>query len=340
MALQAGEAIDESDCGDLLFSSTAPLFRTEPAAEPRHHQPHVFVLLSADAARAATAALIVSSTNARYDDWAEPVAGGVRGEQARPDRDDARRAGQVRARHPRSRLDCVEAATPVTFAALHQAPGRRQLRHEVRGPGRQPGAARADRRAVPCRQRGHHHVRLAGRDELRRDRGQRRRMQLSCYDASDGADRAQRKTSRHEPAKKSYAAIPHREPFLLVDEIVEQDESGSSAARPSRATRTSSPGIIPVYPLVPGVLLCEAAMQAGAVLLVRAPGRVERERAGGHADERRAVQAHGPARRDDPRWKSKLVERLADAFFLKAKVTVDGKWPCGSSSPARRQRVK
>ena len=49
MALKPGEMIDES-CGDLLFSSTAPLFRTDLLLEPRCDQPHVFVLLSAHAA--------------------------------------------------------------------------------------------------------------------------------------------------------------------------------------------------------------------------------------------------------------------------------------------------
>ena len=42
--------IDEST-GDLLFSSTAPAVSHRAAVEPRHHQPHVFVLLPADAAR-------------------------------------------------------------------------------------------------------------------------------------------------------------------------------------------------------------------------------------------------------------------------------------------------
>ena len=49
MALKADERIDES-MGDLFFTSTAPLFRTELLAQPQRHQPHVFVLLSADAA--------------------------------------------------------------------------------------------------------------------------------------------------------------------------------------------------------------------------------------------------------------------------------------------------
>ena len=69
MALKTGEQLDES-LGDLLFSSTAPLFRTDAAVEPRHHQPHVFVLLPAHPARGSDRSLVVSSTNARYDDWA------------------------------------------------------------------------------------------------------------------------------------------------------------------------------------------------------------------------------------------------------------------------------
>ena len=63
------------------------------------------------------------------------------------------------------------------------------------------------------------------------------------------------------------AAIPHREPFLLVDEIVERTRTASSAARRFTPTSSFSPGHYPEFPLTPGVLLCEAAMQAGAVLL-------------------------------------------------------------------------
>ncbi len=50
MALKPDEPIDEST-GDLLFSSTRPAVPHRPAAEPQHHQPDLFVLLSRDAAR-------------------------------------------------------------------------------------------------------------------------------------------------------------------------------------------------------------------------------------------------------------------------------------------------
>ena len=51
MALQAGRDDRRGACGDLLFSSTAPAVPHRVAAEPRRHQPHLFVLLPADPAR-------------------------------------------------------------------------------------------------------------------------------------------------------------------------------------------------------------------------------------------------------------------------------------------------
>ena len=64
-------------------------------------------------------------------------------------------------------------------------------------------------------------------------------------------------------------AIPHREPFLLVDEIVQRDEARIVCRKTFRGDEYFFPGHYPDYPLAPGVLLCEAAMQAGAILLSR-----------------------------------------------------------------------
>jgi len=65
------------------------------------------------------------------------------------------------------------------------------------------------------------------------------------------------------------AAIPHRPPFLLVDEIVEQDEQRILCRKTFTPDEWFFAGHYPEYPVVPGVLLCEAAMQAGAVLLAQ-----------------------------------------------------------------------
>ena len=95
------------------------------------------------------------------------------------------------------------------------------------------------------------------------------------------------------------AAIPHREPFLLIDEIVEQSENRIVCRKTFTGDEFWYAGHYPKFPLTPGVLLCEAAMQAGAVLLSKYAADGAGRRAGRHADEQCEVQAHGPAGRYD-----------------------------------------
>ena len=64
------------------------------------------------------------------------------------------------------------------------------------------------------------------------------------------------------------AAIPHRAPFLLIDEIVSQSENEIHCRKTFTGEEFWYAGHYPAFPLTPGVLLCEAAMQAGAVLLL------------------------------------------------------------------------
>ncbi|HLA84757.1 MAG TPA: 3-hydroxyacyl-ACP dehydratase FabZ family protein [Thermoguttaceae bacterium] len=119
-------------------------------------------------------------------------------------------------------------------------------------------------------------------------------------------------------------AIPHRDPFLLVDEIVEQTDSRIVCLKTFSGKEDFFAGHYPGYPLVPGVLLCEAAMQAGAILLSRhlaaeAPGRVPVATRMNDVRFKRMVRPG-----ETIRMEVELVERLADAFFLKAKSTVAG----------------
>ena len=61
--------------------------------------------------------------------------------------------------------------------------------------------------------------------------------------------------------------LPHREPFLFIDEIVEIREEGLTARRTIRESEPQFKGHYPGRPIMPGVLLCESALQAGCLFL-------------------------------------------------------------------------
>jgi len=63
--------------------------------------------------------------------------------------------------------------------------------------------------------------------------------------------------------------IPHRPPFLFVDEIVSETADGLVARRTWRPDEEFYRGHYPGAPITPGVLLCEAVFQAGALYLAR-----------------------------------------------------------------------
>lgn len=63
--------------------------------------------------------------------------------------------------------------------------------------------------------------------------------------------------------------LPHRYPFLLVDKITEMEEGKSiKGIKNVTINEPFFQGHFPGNPIMPGVLICEALAQVGAVLLL------------------------------------------------------------------------
>ena len=122
------------------------------------------------------------------------------------------------------------------------------------------------------------------------------------------------------------AAIPHREPFLFVDEIVECEGNRILCKKTFHGDEFFFSGHYPSFPVVPGVLQCEAAMQAGAILLTRIfkdeeiDGRLPVVAKMGEVRFKKMVRPG-----DTLFLEVKYKNKLAGIYLLHAKVTVDGK---------------
>jgi phytoene dehydrogenase-like protein len=112
-ALRPGEPIDEAACGDLLFSSTAPVFRTEMLLS-RDVTSRTFSFYYPKTRPDRNRTLVVSSANANYGDWANLPR----------ETYDARKRALIEttldalAKYVpdiRAKLDYVDCSTPLTF---------------------------------------------------------------------------------------------------------------------------------------------------------------------------------------------------------------------------------
>jgi len=67
-------------------------------------------------------------------------------------------------------------------------------------------------------------------------------------------------------------SIPHRTPFLFVDEVVEESDRRILTRVLADPKADYFRGHYPGRPIMPGVLLCECCFQAGALLIAKRRG--------------------------------------------------------------------
>ena len=119
--------------------------------------------------------------------------------------------------------------------------------------------------------------------------------------------------------EKIMAAIPHRKPMLLVDEIVEQSDDSIVCKKTFNADEFFFQGHYPDFPLVPGVILCECAAQAGAILL---SSKVEGEGGVPVLTRMNDVRFKKMVRPGDTiQSEVQIDEIVSNAFFLSAKIS-------------------
>ena len=122
------------------------------------------------------------------------------------------------------------------------------------------------------------------------------------------------------------ATIPHRPPFLWVDEVVALTPETITTRKRFDGSEAFFAGHYPDFPIVPGVIICEAIYQAGAILLSKRAGdRIQ----GGlipvltRSSDGRFKTMVRPG--DTIEVEAELVEEVATAFQLKGKAKVNGK---------------
>ncbi len=122
------------------------------------------------------------------------------------------------------------------------------------------------------------------------------------------------------------ASIPHRPPFLFIDSIQSWTDEEIVCEYVFKKDEYFFKGHYPNSPIVPGVILCEAAMQAGAIFTSKildsetAQGKVP---VVGRMNDVKFRSIVRPGQRVELRVTFK--ERMATAYIFKAKVSCESK---------------
>ncbi|MDP6478148.1 MAG: 3-hydroxyacyl-ACP dehydratase FabZ [Nitrospinaceae bacterium] len=120
--------------------------------------------------------------------------------------------------------------------------------------------------------------------------------------------------------------IPHREPFLFVDRVIAVTEKSIQTEKRVKAEEPFFVGHFPGRPIMPGVLICEAVFQSGAILMGKlADSQVDDGRIPVISRITNVKLKHAVQPGNLMEMEVKLKEVVGPAHYLTGKVKVDGK---------------
>lgn len=119
------------------------------------------------------------------------------------------------------------------------------------------------------------------------------------------------------------AIIPHRDPFLLVDEVLEITDTSIVAQKHITGDEYFFKGHFPGMPIMPGVLIVESIAQAGAIVALSKEENRGKIAVFAGIDKVRIRKSVFPG--DTIRLEVKLTKQRGPIGFGEGKAYVDGK---------------
>jgi 3-hydroxyacyl-[acyl-carrier-protein] dehydratase len=119
--------------------------------------------------------------------------------------------------------------------------------------------------------------------------------------------------------------IPQREPFLYIEEIISKEEKTITTSQKITGEEDFFKGHFPGDPIMPGVLICEAAFQTGALLMsyIMEGGITGKTAVVSRIQSAKFKNMVRPG--DELQMTVSLVDQIENAAYMKGKVTVNGK---------------
>lgn len=118
--------------------------------------------------------------------------------------------------------------------------------------------------------------------------------------------------------------IPHRAPMLLIDQILNRDESSIVCRKTFGDDEFFVQGHFPGQPIVPGVIQCECCLQAGALLLSdRGTNNDETLPVATRMDSVKFKQMVQPG--DSVEIHVALTDQVSNAYYMTGKMFLEGK---------------